>query len=193
MNGAEQVGLWGSFNTADWIILGVVGVSALVSLMRGFVKEAFSLASWVAALMVAMVFHPNLAQLLVEQIVSPSIRVVAAFAALFMGTLIVGGLLGALLSQLFKATGLGGLDRLLGTVFGVARGLLLIMAMLILVPPVIPVKQEVWWQKSALIPHLMLMENWCRRMASSVWEMLPPVQNTQPPLPSGSIKSASEG
>ncbi len=159
-------------NAADWVIIGVIGVSALVSILRGFAREAFSLASWVLALVIALVFHPSFAQLLSPHISLPSARVVTAFVTLFLVTLMVGSLLGALAAHLFKASGLGGLDRVLGMAFGVARGLVLIMALLILVPPVVPVQQDPWWQQSRLIPHLLLMQGWFTETSRSLWALI---------------------
>lgn len=166
-------------NAADWAILGVIGVSALVSILRGFVREAFSLASWVLALVVALVFYPSFAQLLAPHIALPSARVVTAFVALFGVTLIVGSLLGALVAHLFKASGLGGLDRVLGMAFGMARGLVLVMTLLILVPPVIPVQQDPWWQQSRLIPHLLLMQGWFTDTTRSLWAMISNTETAQ--------------
>lgn len=159
-------------NAADWAIIGVIGISAVLSVVRGFVREAFSLASWVLALVVSLVFYPSFAQLLTPHIELPSLRVVSAFAGLFVVTLIVGSLLGSLVAHLFKASGLGGLDRVLGMAFGVARGLVLVMTLLILVPPVLPVKQDPWWQQSKIIPHLLLMEGWCRDTSASLWRLI---------------------
>jgi membrane protein required for colicin V production len=145
--------LHGSFNWADWTIVAIIGVSCAFSLLRGFVKEALSLAAWLLATFVAIAFHERLAAVLARWIQTPSLQLILAFAALFVATLLLGALVNKLLGTLVAASGLGGLDRLLGTVFGLARGLLIVMAIVIWMPMVMPVKSDPWWSESALIPH----------------------------------------
>jgi membrane protein required for colicin V production len=77
---------------ADWIIIGIVVLSALVSLVRGFIKEAMSLVIWVAAFAVAMNFKEPAAELLVNFIGLASIRQLAAWGILFVGTLLLGAM-----------------------------------------------------------------------------------------------------
>lgn len=155
-------------NWADWTIVAIISISCLISIWRGFVKEALSLLAWVIASFVAIAFHPRLAVVLAQWIETPSIRTVLAFIALFAGTLLIGSLLNYLLVSLIRATGLGGLDRLLGMGFGVARGLLLVLALIILTPMLLPVDQDPWWQQSRLIPHFVMMEGWSRESFGSI-------------------------
>lgn len=149
-------------NWADWIIVAVIGISGLISLKRGFVKEALSLVVWIAAFVVAIAFHDRLATLLTEQVSAPSLRAMLAFAILFIATLIIGALVNALLSALVQATGLSGTDRVLGMVFGFARGALVILALVVVIPMLLPVQQDAWWQQSRIIPHFALMDEWAR-------------------------------
>lgn len=149
-------------NWADWTIVAIIGISCLISLLRGFVKEALSLVVWALASVVAIGFHGRLADLLGRWIDTPSIRFVLAFAALFVATLIIGSLLARLLHSLVQASGLGGLDRVLGTVFGLARGLLIVLALVVLLPMLLPVKQDAWWTQSRLIRHFEVLEGWSR-------------------------------
>src|SRR5690625_2495355 len=104
-------------NWADWIILAVIGISCVISLKRGFVREALSLVTWVTAFVVAIAFHDRLATLLVDQVGTASLRSLLAFGTLFILTLIIGALVNLLISALVQATGLGGTDRVLGMVF----------------------------------------------------------------------------
>jgi membrane protein required for colicin V production len=150
----------------DWLILAIVVVSALISLKRGFVKEALSLASWIAAFLVARMFSANLSTLLVGQIETNSLRWIVAFVILFAGTLVVCALLNYLLSEVVRMTGLSGTDRVFGMVFGLARGLLILVAIVFLAQ-FTPVAQDQWWQDSLLIPHLETVADWARKTLPS--------------------------
>lgn len=109
-------------NWADWIILAIVGISTLIGLGRGFVRETLSLLTWVAAFIVAMLFRDQLAPLLSNLVDTPSLQMITAFAILFFGTLLAGAGLNTMLSAFVEATGLSGTDRVLGVVFGLVRG-----------------------------------------------------------------------
>lgn len=149
-------------NWADWAILAILVISSLISLKRGFVKEALSMANWVLAFFVAMTFRDQLSSLLVSQISTPSIRDMVAFAVLFAATLIVGAMVNYLIGEVVRMTGLSGTDRMFGVIFGFIRGFIIVMAILLLVPGLVPIDQDAWWKESAFIPHLMEFEGWCR-------------------------------
>lgn len=153
-------------NWADWGILGILLVSSLISVKRGFVKEALSLATWVIAFVIAMLFGDQLAVLLTDLIPTPSIREMTAFVMLFAATLIVGAMVNYLIGELVRMTGLSGTDRLFGMIFGLARGLIVVMAALILLPSLVPLEQDQWWHESALIPHFLAFEHWARALAA---------------------------
>ncbi len=105
----------------DYVILGVIGFSALVSLIRGFVKEALSLVIWFAAFFIASNFYIELAAYFTN-IQDEMLRNGSAIAALFIATLIVGAVVNYVIGQLVQKTGLSGTDRVLGVVFGGVRG-----------------------------------------------------------------------
>ena len=149
-------------NWADWLIVAIVVISSLISVKRGFVKEAFSLLVWASSFFIALTFHERLATLFVDSVSSASLRYILSFAILFAVTLIVGSLINHLLGELVKVTGLSGTDRTLGIVFGATRGVVIVMAILIMAPMVFPVEQDRWWHQSALIPQLLLVEHWFR-------------------------------
>lgn len=145
----------------DYSIVGLIALSALIGLWRGFVREAFSLALWVAAVWVGLSFSREFSVFLEAKISYPSARIAAAFGVLFLTTLLLGGLLGFLVSKLVAATGFGGTDRLIGLLFGVARGSV-IVAMLVLLAGLTPLPEDPWWKESQLIPPFQKLSLWLR-------------------------------
>lgn len=144
---------------ADYIIIAIVAISILVGTIRGFIKEVFSLLVWVAAFFVAFQYSGVLAEALETRIELPSARTSLAFAGLFLAVLLIGGLLTFLVGKLVEKTGLSGTDRLLGGVFGGVRGLIIVLA-LILVAGLTPVPNDPWWQQSRAIQSLMPLAEW---------------------------------
>jgi len=155
----------------DWVILAVVLISALISIKRGFVKEMLSLASWIAAFIIARIFSGHLDVLLIEWIETPSARYGAAFAILFAATLIVGAMINNLMGELIKVTGLASTDRMFGIVFGVARGLILVTAAVYGLQ-MTAFSSDPWWKESLLIPHFELMVSWSKNILPGAAETL---------------------
>lgn len=143
----------------DIAILALIGLSALISLVRGFVKEAMSLAVWIAAFFIASHFYQDLAAYL-GGIQDEMVRNASAIAILFVVTLIVGALINYVLGQLVIKTGLSGTDRILGLVFGVLRGVLIVSALLFFADSFTAINEEDWWQASLLIPHFEIYIQW---------------------------------
>ena len=152
-----------SFTWVDWSILALIAVSGLISLTRGFIKEALSLAVWCVAGAVAWLYGGSLAGYLHPYIELPSARVIAGCAILFALTLVVGGLLTHLLGLLVQATGLNGTDRLFGMVFGLARGALLVVVAVGLLS-LAPVQQDPWYQQSLLLPEFLKIADWSKAL-----------------------------
>ncbi|MFY1027673.1 colicin V synthesis protein [Actinobacillus seminis] len=143
----------------DLIIIGIIAFSMIVSLLRGFVREVMSLASWVVAFLVANNFYPYLANYL-TQIQSEYLRDGAAIAILFIATLIIGAIVNYVISQLVDKTGLSGTDRVLGACFGLLRGVLIVAALLFFVDTFTNFSQSDWWKNSKLIPHFGFIVEW---------------------------------
>lgn len=160
-----------AFTWVDWAFIAIIVVSSLISLSRGFVKEALSLLTWIIAGVVAWMFGGALSQHLGEWIETPSARVIAACAILFIATLLVGALINYLIGELIRVTGLSGTDRFLGMVFGAARGGLLVVVLVGLVS-LAPVQEDPWWRQSALLPHFLMVADWSKNLIlglSSQW------------------------
>jgi membrane protein required for colicin V production len=146
----------------DYIIIGIIGLSALISLLRGFMREALSLAVWVLAFWVAWTFFRELAQHLIWFSL-PSVRLGVALAALFLATLLIGGLVNYLIAQLVEKTGLTGTDRLIGMLFGAARGILLV-TLLIFLAGLTPLPEDPWWNASQLISYFQELAVWLKTL-----------------------------
>lgn len=160
-----------AFTWVDWAFIAIIAVSSLISLSRGFVKEALSLLTWIIAGAVAWMFGGALSQHLGGWIETPSARVIAACAILFVVTLLVGALINYLIGELIRVTGLSGTDRFLGMVFGAARGGLLVVVLVGLLS-LAPVQEDPWWRQSALLPHFLMVADWSKNLIlgmSSQW------------------------
>ena len=140
---------------ADILILAVIAISSAFGVWRGFVKEILSLLSWIAALLVSRVYSESLAGMLGSLIDNPSVRYVTAFSILFVITIMLGTALNHFMSKLLVVTGLKTLDRLLGAVFGVARGTVIVLVVLFVLN--VFVSGAEWWQQSTLIPYGMVL------------------------------------
>jgi membrane protein required for colicin V production len=146
-------------NWIDYAILCVILLSAVISIIRGFVKEAISLAIWFSAFFIASQFYADLATYLTK-FDDLMIRNGVAIAILFVSTLVIGGLVNYLISQLVQFTGLTGTDRALGLVFGALRGVLIVSAVLFFLDTFTPLSASTWWETSALIPEFSLIIEW---------------------------------
>ena len=139
----------------DNLILAVIAISSAFGVRRGFIKEIMSLLSWIAALLVSRVYSVSLASILENLIDNPSVRYVIAFSVLFVIIIMLGTLLNHLMSKLLVVTGLKTIDRLLGAVFGVARGTVIVLVFLFVLN--VFVSESEWWQQSTLIPYGMVL------------------------------------
>ena len=139
----------------DIIILCIIAISALIGVFRGLVKEALSLASWFAAIVAGTLFSGYLADLMENLINNASLRRIAAFAILFIGVIFAGTLISNLVSKLTQAAGLKGVDRTLGALFGVLRGVIIVL-FIILIGSQLDISEH-WFNGSSLVPYAMAM------------------------------------
>jgi len=153
--------------TIDWAILAILLISTSISFVRGFVKEALSLATWVAAVIIARLFADQLSTLLVEYIEVSSIRMGASYILLIVSTLVVGAMVNHLVCELVKMTGLSGTDRFLGMFFGLARGVVVVLIIVAGLYYLAPVEGDAWWSESVLIPEIVKTIEW---LGPVLWE-----------------------
>lgn len=145
----------------DILIIAIIALSAIISLIRGFVQEALSLATWIAAFTLAWFFFRPLAVELEPWIDVQSIRLGVAYAIILLLVLILGGVVNHFMKVLVDTTGLSGTDRLIGIFFGVARGAV-VVAILVLLAGLTPFPNDNWWQASRLIPYFQDMALWLK-------------------------------
>jgi len=136
----------------DYLLIAIIVLSAIMGAFRGFVKEALSLAGWVVAIWGAWQFGDEAAELLPDVIEDPVLKIWAARLLMLIVALFIVGVVSKLLSILMEQTGLSGTNRLLGAVFGVARGAIL-GAVVVSLLQVTGFDEDPWWNESKLIPY----------------------------------------
>jgi len=152
----------------DFLVIGIVGLSALTAYLRGFVRVAASLVAWVVGIVVALRYSDAFGSMLPNFGEAPATRYVVAFVLILLGVLVVGALIGLLLSRAVRAIGLGFLDRFLGAIFGLARGVV-IAVLLVLLAGLTALPTKNWWQNALLSPPLTTAALSLRPWLPRVW------------------------
>ena len=150
----------------DYAIIAIVVVSAGISVLRGFLREALSLAGWVLAFWLALTFAGDVSALFEHSIAQPSMRHALAFFTIVVSTLIITAIVMYLVRLAVDKTEITGTDRALGIVFGIARGIV-IVAILVLFAGLTAVPKDPWWRQSIFLPHFQVL-------AEEIRSMLPP-------------------
>jgi membrane protein required for colicin V production len=134
-------------SAVDWILLAILGLSLLLGLWRGIVQEVLSLAGWVAAFYVSQMYAPMAAAWLPMEGSSQMLRYAAGFVVVFIAVLVVTVLVSWMVKKLISAVGLGPLDRLLGSLFGLMRGVVILLAVTVLVG-MTPMRETDAWKQA---------------------------------------------
>jgi membrane protein required for colicin V production len=134
-------------SAVDWILLAVLGLSRLLGLWRGIVQEVLSLAGWVAAFYVSQMYAPMAAAWLPMEGSSQMLRYAAGFVVVFIAVLVATVLISWVIKKLISAVGLGPLDRLLGSLFGLMRGVVILLAVTVLVG-MTPMRETEGWREA---------------------------------------------
>jgi membrane protein required for colicin V production len=153
-------------NWVDYVIIGIIALSAIIGLARGLIREVLALGVWIAALLAAWFLYRPVAEQLTPWLETPSLRMGSAVVLIVVGVLILGAVVGWVLSLLVEKTGLTGTDRLLGMVFGAGRGAV-VVALLVFLASLTPLVQDPWWTQSELLPTFQLL-------ADAMLDLVPP-------------------
>ena len=122
------------FQHFDFILIGIISLSGIVALFRGFIQEALSLVLWVFAFMASLYLAEHLNSYISEYIENPELRRMVSLLAIFAIIIFAGGFVIKILRSLIHWSGMGGLDRLLGALFGCVRGIILIAIIYLILP-----------------------------------------------------------
>jgi len=136
----------------DYLLLAVFLLSALLGLFRGLIREALSLIGWILAVWCAWRFGATVAEMIPSVADDSVIETWVARAIVLIAVLILSGLLSRLISYVIQQSGLSGTDRMVGMVFGMMRGIVLV-SLVVLLLDVGGLDADPWWQESMLIPH----------------------------------------
>lgn len=150
----------------DYAIIAILVVSAAISVLRGFLREALSLLGWVLAFWLALTFADDVGRLFESTIPQPSMRHGVAFFVILIGSLIITAIVMYLVRILVDKTEITGTDRALGIVFGIARGIV-IVAILVLFAGLTALPKDPWWKESLFLPHFQVL-------AEEIKYLLPP-------------------
>jgi len=150
----------------DYAIIAILVVSAGISVLRGFLREAISLLGWVFAFWLALTFADDVSGLFARYVSQPSIRHALAFFTIVVATLVITAIVMYFVRLVIDKTEITGTDRALGIVFGIARGIV-IVAILVLFAGLTALPKDPWWRESTFIPHFQVL-------AVELQSLLPP-------------------
>jgi membrane protein required for colicin V production len=157
----------------DIIIAVALTGSIIVGFVRGFVKEAFSIATLLIAIWASLYFGPAVGELSESWLSSVELQTWFGRILVFAIILSVGGLLGWGISKLIRLSVLSGVDRLLGSLFGALRGILFV-ALFVIGGQFAGFDNDDWWLKSKLLPHFEVVADWIKVMAPKGYELIVP-------------------
>jgi membrane protein required for colicin V production len=133
----------------DYAVLIILALSVLLSVIRGLVREVLALLAWAVGFIAAALFAPGLAELLPPEVPDERVRLLVGFVGIFLVVLLLMSLLAMVASKLVKSAGLGVEDRVLGGAFGLARGLLVVLV-LVLVAGLTSLPRQPVWREATL-------------------------------------------
>ncbi|MDY0330722.1 MAG: CvpA family protein [Thiomonas sp.] len=135
----------------DWFLLVVMGLSVLISLLRGAVYEIVTLLGWIAGVWFAAHFAPSLGARYLQAIDNTDMRLLAAYAMCFIVVVLSAGILASMLRLLLRASGLGIFDRSMGALIGLVKGVALSLLLVALAAQT-ALSHSAMWKTAVLIP-----------------------------------------
>ena len=147
----------------DWILIAALAASMLLGALRGLVYEVLSVMGWIAAFLLAQWFSPDVAEKLPMQNSGEALRYAAAFVLVFIASVFLAGLISALMKKIISVVGLRPVDRMMGAIFGLFRGLILLLALSVVVH-MTALQESEWWLESQGGPMLMTLLKGLRPM-----------------------------
>ncbi len=157
-------------NGADWIIIALILISCLIGAWRGFMREAISLATWIIGLWLAWTFSSSVEPMLGGLLSGPQVKVWVARLIILVLVVLAGNLVGFVVTRAVRYSPFGVADRLLGVLFGLLRGGLLVGVGVIL-GELLELDGEPWWNKSALLPYMDFLGDWVRALVNEVQDI----------------------
>ena len=136
----------------DYIILAIVLISAVMGLVRGLLREAIAVITWFLAIVLAWTFAPSLEPLLGGVLEGSPLRIWAAHTIIFVGVLLVGGAISVIVTNFVRVSIFAAMDRFLGFIFGIIRGIVIVGAFTIAVQA-LRMDEDPSWQRSKLMPY----------------------------------------
>lgn len=156
-------------NIVDYLLIAILVISVVIGAMRGLLREAVSFASWILALVLAWHFGPSLEPHLGDWVAQyPQARTWLARSIIFLFVLLIGAAVAGLLGHFVRLSLFSGLDRFLGAVFGVLRGLVAI-GVLVILAQLLRLSSEDWWRESMLMPHAERVAGGLRSIVGEHW------------------------
>lgn len=154
--------------TTDYVIAAVVVLSAVIGAVRGFLREAIALATWLVALFLAWHLAGRLAPHLGGLLAAPQVRIWAARVIIAALVLLAGMALGAIVAHFVRLSIFSGTDRFLGFLFGAARGVVL-LGVFVILAELLHLDTQTWWRHSMLIPYGKSIAGGLRALVGSGW------------------------
>lgn len=165
----------------DYIIIAILGFSTAVSVIRGFVREAWSLVIWGGAFFIAGHFYSYLSDYFTD-FTDQRMRDLIAMSLLFIAVLLIGAVINYILDSLVKRTGLSGPDRIVGMCFGALRGILIVSALLLFLENFTYFSQDSAWSESRLIPEFHSIIKWLSEFLKEKFSLISPMELPVPPV-----------
>lgn len=155
----------------DYIILAILLISAVMGLVRGLLREAIAVITWFLAIILAWLFAGSLEPLLGGVLVGSPLRIWVARIIIFVGILLLGGAVSVIVSQYVRVSIFNALDKFLGFVFGIVRGIVIIGAFTIAIQA-LRLDEDPKWKNSRLMPYAIGVADALRSLVGEQLERL---------------------